>query len=414
MKFPRLTSKLRALNSRNYRMFFFGQGTSLIGTWINNVAAIWTVYHLTNSPLLLGVFGFLSQSPAMLTPLTGSYVDRQNHRQILLITQGISMLQSLVLAALALTQSLNLEYLILLSFIQGIVNALDVPTRQAFLPEMVDNKADLDNAIALNASLSGLSRLIGPAIAGVIISSFGSGICFLVDGISYIAILASLFAMKIRHKAFTAPKQFSRQELMAGFRYVSNSKAILAILGLLALVNFMGTPLIALVPIFAEEILGGNSNTFGYMMTVSAVGALIGAVYLSLRSSSVGLERLFGISAAMLGGALVVFSQSKVMWLSFIAVAFIGLFLIIENAASNTMVLTIADEDKRGRVMGIYTIASDTVMLPCGNLFAGVLAYFIGAPSTMLIEGICCAIGAVVFWQYLPAIRGTLKHSKAA
>ena len=410
MKFSQL-KKLRALNSRNYCLFFFGQGTSLIGTWINNVAAIWAVYHLTNSPLLLGVFGFLSQSPVILAPLAGGIVDRQNQRQILLITQAVSMVQSFVLAVLALTQSLNIVNLIILSFIQGIVNALDVPTRQAFLPEMVDNRADLDNAIALNASLSGLSRLIGPAIAGIIISSFGIGICFLIDGISYIAVLASLSLMKIQHKSFSSSTkaQFSQQELAAGFRYVFNSVPILSILCLLALVNFMGTPLIALVPIFAEEVLGGNSHTFGYMMTTSAVGALIGAVYLSLRSNSSGLERLFGLCAAMLGVVLIVFSQSKLMWLSFIAVAFIGLFLIIENAASNTMVLTIADEDKRGRVMGIYTIASDTVMLPLGNLFAGVLAHFIGAPSTMLIEGICCIIGATIFWQYLPLIRRSLK-----
>ena len=402
----RVTQKLRALNSRNYRLFFFGQGTSLIGTWINNVAAIYAVYHLTNSPLLLGVFGFLSQSPAMLAPLAGSYVDRQNQRQILLVTQAVSMVQSLVLAVLALTQSLNIVNLIILGFIKGIVNALDVPTRQAFLPEMVDNKADIDNAIALNASLSGLSRLIGPAIAGIIISSSGIGICFLIDAISYLAVLASLFLMKIQHSSLDSSTiEFDRQELAAGFGYVFNSVPILSILCLLALVNFMGTPLIALVPIFAEEILGGDSHTFGYMMTTSAVGALIGAVYLSLRSSSRGLERLFGVSGAMLGVVLIVFSQSKVIWLSFIAVAFIGLFLIIENAASNTMVLSIADEDKRGRVMGIYTIASDTIMLPLGNLFAGVLANFIGAPSTMLIEGIFCIIGATVFWQYLPIIR---------
>ena len=404
-----LNLKLRSLNSRNYRLFFFGQGTSLIGTWINNVAAIWAVYNLTNSPLLLGVFGFLSQSPAMLAPLAGSYVDRGNYRQILLVTQAISMIQSFVLAILALADSLNIEYLIILSFIQGIVNALDVPTRQAFLPEMVDSKADLDNAIALNASLLGLSRLIGPAIAGVIISRFGIGICFLIDGISYIAILASLLAMKIRQRISSTTVQFDRQELAAGFRYVLNSVPILSILCLLALVNFMGTPLIALVPIFAKEILGGNSHTFGNMMTVSAVGALTGAVYLSLRSGLAGLERLFGICAAMLGVVLVVFSQSKVMWLSFIAVAFIGLFLIIENAASNTMILNITDEDKRGRVMGIYTIASDTIMLPLGNLFAGVLAHFIGAPSTMVIEGISCVVGAAVFWRFLPIVRRSLK-----
>jgi MFS family permease len=406
MKFSQL--KLCALNSKNYRLFFFGQGTSLIGTWMNNVAAIWAVYHLTNSPLLLGVFGFLSQSPAMLAPLAGSYVDRWNHRQILLVTQTISMVQSFLLAALALTQSLNIINLVVLSFIQGIINALDVPTRQTFIPEMVDSKADLDNAIALNASLLGLARLIGPAIAGVIISTSGTGICFLVDGISYIAVLASLLAMKIQHQSFVSSKQFSQQEFKAGFRYVFNSVPILSILGLLALVNFMGTPLIALVPIFAKEILGGGSHTFGYMMTTSAVGALIGAVYLSLRSGLVGLERLFGICAAMLAVVLIVFSQSKVMWLSFIAVAFIGFFLIIENAVSNTLILSITAEDKRGRVMGIYTIASDTIMLPLGNLFAGILAHFIGAPSTMSIEGIFCMVGAVIFWQYLPIIRRSL------
>ena len=413
MKFPRIALKLRALNSRNYRLFFFGQGTSLIGTWINNVAAIWAVYHLTNSPLLLGVFGFLSQSPAVLAPLAGSYVDRHNQRQILLITQAVSMVQSFLLAVLALTQSLNIVNLVILGFIQGLVNALDVPTRQAFLPEMVDNKADLDNAIALNASLSGLSRSIGPAIAGTIISSFGIGICFLIDGVSYIAVLASLFQMNIQHESFdySTKAQFSQPELAAGFRYVFSSVPMLSILCLLALVNFMGTPLIALVPIFAKEILGGNSHTFGYMMTTSAVGALIGAVYLSLRSSAIGLERLFGFCGAMLGVVLIVFSQSKVIWLSFVAVAFIGLFLIIENTASNTMILSIADEDKRGRVMGIYTIASDTLMLPLGNLFAGALAHFIGAPSTMLIEGIFCIIGATIFWQYLPSIRQSLANN---
>ena len=269
-------------------------------------------------------------------------------------------------------------------------------------------------AIALNASLLGLSRLIGPAIGGVLIAKYGTGICFLIDGISYIAVIASLLAMKIRHKRSIITTQFSQQEFVAGFRYVFDSVPMRSILCLLALVNFMGTPLIALVPIFAKEVLGGDSNTFGYMMTVSAVGALIGAVYLSLRSSSLGLERLFGYGAALLGAVLIVFSQSKVMWLSFVAVAFIGLFLIIENAVSNTMILSIADEDKQGRVMGIYTIASDTVMLPCGNLFAGVLAHFIGAPSTMLIEGICCGIGAMVFWRYLPLVRRSLyNYSKS-
>ncbi|WP_036476753.1 MFS transporter [Myxosarcina sp. GI1] len=412
MRLPQLNLKLRALSSRNYRLFFFGQGTSLIGTWMNNVAAIWAVYRLTDSPLVLGVFGFLSQSPAILAPLAGSYVDRHNRRQILLATQMISMLQSLTLAALALTNTLNIGNLIILSFIQGVINALDLPTRQAFLPEMVDKRADLNNAIALNASLLGLSRLLGPAIAGVIIARYSTGICFLIDGLSYIAVLASLLAMKISPSQTlqTTHTKFSQRELIAGFRYAFNSIPIRVILILLALVNFMGTPLIALGPVFAREFLGGSSHTFGYMMTTSAVGALIGAVYLSLRSGLVGLERLYGFAAAMLGVVLIVFSQSRVVWLSFMAVAFIGLFLIINNAASNTMILTMTEADKQGRVMGIYTIASDSIMLPCGNLFAGVLAYFVGAPSTMLIEGICCLVGAIIFWQYLPIIERSLKN----
>ena len=410
----RFKPTLRALNSRNYRLFFFGQGLSLIGTWMTQVAAIWLVYRLTSSPLLLGVLGFVSQSPGFLAPLAGSLVDRWNRRQVLIVTQAISMLQSLLLAALALTHLLNIWHLIILSFVQGLINALDLPTRQALLPEMVAPK-DLDNAIALNASLLGVARLIGPALAGVLTASVGAGVCFLIDGISYIAVLAALFAMKIPARKPLNPSSISSwQELKSGFTYAFSSIPIRSVLLLLALVNFMGTPLIALGPIFAKDVLGGSSHTYGFLLTTSAVGGVIGAVYLSSRSGVRGLEKLFCFSAAMLGVVLLVFAQSRILWLSLGAIAFIGFFLIIDNAASSTMLLSIVEEDKRGRVMGIYTVASDAIMIPCGNLFAGALAHFIGAPNTMVIEGICCLLGALIWIKYLPILRSSLNRSKAA
>lgn len=400
---------LRALGSRNYRLFFFGQGISLIGTWMTQVAAIWLVYHLTNSALLLGVLAFVSQSPGFLAPLAGSLIDRWSYRKVLLVTQAIAMLQSLLLAGLTLTQVINIWQLVILSLLQGVINAIDLPARQAFLPEMVEKKADLDNAVALNSSLLGIARLIGPALAGLITASYGEGICFLVDGISYIAVLAALFAMKVPpRKKVTTPIVSFGQDFKAGFNYAFSSPSIRSVLLLLALVNFMGTPFIALGPIFAKDVLGGNSHTFGFMMTTSAVGALIGAVYLSSRSRRGGLEKLFCLAAGLLGVVLIVFAVAKVVWLSLVAIAAVGFFLIIENAVSNTILLKVVDEDKRGRIMGLYTLSSDAVMIPCGNLFAGGLAHFIGAPSTMVVEGILCLLGAIWFIRKLPVLKNSL------
>lgn len=406
----RLKSTLRSLESRNYRLFFFGQGLSLIGTWTTQVAAIWLVYQLTNSPLLLGVLGFVSQSPGFLAPLAGSFVDRSNRRQVLIATQAISMLQSFLLAALALTHLLNIWHLIILGFVQGIINAIDLPTRQSFLPEMVAKK-DLENAIALSASLLGIARLIGPALAGVLTASVGAGVCFVIDGISYIAVIAALLAMKIPSRQLTPARTSSWQELTSGLTFSFRSVPIRSVLLLLALVNFMGTPLIALGPIFAKDILGGDSHTFGFLLTTSAVGGLIGAIYLSSRSGVGRLEKLFCVSAGMLGVVLIIFAQSRILWLSLLAIAWIGFFLIIENVASSTILLSIVEEDKRGRIMGIYTVASDAIMIPSGNLLAGALAYQIGAPNTMVIQGICCLVGALIWVKYLPVLEDSLKTS---
>lgn len=414
MKLARVKQSLRALKSKNFRLFFFGQGISLIGTWMSQVAAIWLVYRLTNSTLLLGILAFLSQSPGFFAPVAGSLIDRSNRHQVLLITQTISMVRSLLLAFLTLSNLLNIWQLILLSFLQGVINAIDLPTRQTFLPEIITDKKDLSNAIALNASLLGSARLIGPALAGLLTARFGAGICFLVDGLSYIAVLTALLMMNVPSaKPFNSKIYRSFwQDLTAGMTYAWSLPSIRSILLLLALVNFMGTPFIALGPIFAQDILGGGSSTFGFIMTISAIGALLGTVYLSSRSGVTGLEKLYCRVASYLGVSLIIFAQSRNLWLSLIAIAFTGCFLIIANAGSNTILLAITEEDKRGRIMGLYTLASDAIMIPCGNLFAGVLARFVGAPKTMLFEGICCIIGSLIFFQQLPQLRRAIIKSE--
>jgi MFS family permease len=416
MELARTKQTLRALKSRNFRLFFFGQGISLIGTWMTQVAAIWLVYRLTNSALLLGILAFVSQSPGFFAPVAGSLVDRTSKHQVLLVTQSISMIRSLLLAFLTLSNLPNiwqLVILIILSFLQGVISAIDLPARQAFVPEIIEDQKDLSNAIALTAALMGSARLIGPALAGLLTARFGAGICFLVDGISYIAVLTALLMMKIPHQKplnITFPKSFW-QDLTAGMSYAWSLPSIRSVLLLLALVNFMGTPFIALGPIFAQDILGGSSSTFGFIMTISAIGALLGTIYLSSRSGVKGLEKLYCQAATFLGISLIIFAQSRVLWLSLIAIACTGCFLIIANAGSNTILLAIAEEDKRGRIMGLFTLASDAIMIPCGNLFAGVLARFIGAPNTMILEGICCLIGSFIFFKQLPLLKQALNNS---
>jgi MFS family permease len=410
MELARVKQTLRALKSKNFRLFFFGQGISLIGTWMTQVAAIWLVYRLTNSPLLLGILAFVSQSPGFFAPVAGSLIDRLSKHQVLLVIQTLAMIRSLVLAFLTLSNLLNIWQLVILSFLQGLINAIDLPARQAFLPEIVEDKKDLSNAIALSAAISGLARLLGPALAGLLTASVGAGICFLVDGISYIAVLTALLMMQIplqKSQKATFHKSFWH-DLIAGMNYAWSLPSIRSVLLLLALVNFMGTPFIALGPIFARDILGGSSSTFGFIMTISAIGALIGTIYLSSRSGITGIEHIYCRAANFLGISLIIFAQSRILWLSLIAIAFTGCFLIIANTGSNTILLTITEEDKRGRVMGLYTLASDAIMIPCGNLFAGILARFIGAPNTMIFEGICCLIGSFLFVKQLPLLKQAL------
>ncbi len=396
---------LRALNSRNYRLFFAGQGISLIGTWMTQIATVWLVYHLTNSAWWLGVVGFSSQIPSfVISPFGGIIVDRWNRHRILIITQILAMLQSLALAILAMTGIIHISHIILLSIIQGLITAVDSPARQAFVTEMVERKEDLGNAIALNSSMFNGARLVGPAIAGLLIASVGAGVCFLIDGLSYLAVIASLLAMKLKPRKIPEQTTDVWQRLKEGFIYAFGFPPIRAILLLLALFSFMGMPYTVLIPIFATQILQGGPETLGFLMAAVGVGALSGAIYLSSRQSVLGLGKIIAFSPAVLGLALIIFSQSRSLWLSLLTMLFVGCGSILQIASSNTILQTIVEEDKRGRLMSWYTMAFLGI-LPFGNLAAGALANQIGAPNTVMIGGIFCILGSLVFAKQLPELR---------
>lgn len=396
---------LRALDSRNYRLFFTGQIVSLIGTWMTQIATIWLVYHLTNSALLLGVVGFSSQIPSFLiTPFAGILVDRWNRHHILITTQILAMLQSLALAALALTGVIHIWHIILLSIFQGAINAFDSPARQAFVTEMVEKKENLGNAIALNSSVFNGARLVGPAIGGLVIASVGAGVCFLIDGISYIAVIASLLAMHLKPRTITAQTTSFWQKLKEGFNYAFGFAPIRSILLLLALFSFMVMPYTVLIPVFAKDILGGGAETLGFLMAASGVGALSGALYLTSRTTVLGLGKVIAFSPILVGIGIIIFSLSHVLWLSLLMLLVVGLGSILLIASSNTIIQTIVEEDKRGRVMSLYTMAF-LGTVPFGNLVSGSLASKIGAPTTLILGGIFCILGSLLFARQLPALR---------
>jgi MFS family permease len=397
---------LRALRSRNYRLFFAGQLVSLIGTWMTATATSWLVYRLSGSAYLLGVVGFAGQFPAFLVaPLSGILVDRWDKRRILIATQTLSMAQSFALAFLTLTHRIGVGSVLLLQALQGIVNAFDVPCRQSFVVEMLDRKEDLGNAIALNSSMMNAARLIGPSIAGVLIAASGEGPCFLIDGVSYAGVIAGLLAMRI------APRPPRRDaeagawdQLGEGLRYTFGSVPIRSILLLLALVSMVGVPYSVLLPVFAQKILGGGSHTMGFLMASAGCGAFVAALWLASRRTVLGLGGLIPFAAGGFGLSLVGFAASRSMALSVVLLALAGFSFMLQMAASNTIVQTIVDDDKRGRVMGFYIMAF-LGSVPLGSLLAGALADRIGAPTTLALGGGACLAGAIWFSRRLPRIR---------
>lgn len=400
---------LRALRSRNYRLFFAGQSVSLIGTWMTRLAMSWIVYQLTDSAFLLGLTSFVGQIPAFfVAPIAGVWLDRWNRHRVLVITQVLAMVQSLALAVLAFTHYINLWWIIALALMQGLINAFDMPARQTFVIEMIEERADLGNAIALNSSMVNGAKLVGPAVAGVLIAAAGAGVCFLLDGISYIAVIWSLLAMRVAPVQPRLARKSAVQELAEGWKYVVESQAIRSLLLLLALVSAVGMPYTVLMPVVAVDLLHGGAHTLGFLMAMSGVGALASAIGLALRKTVIGLGKRIAISAGMFGGGLILLGLSRSLTISLLLMIATGFGMMQQMAASNTILQTIAADDKRGRVMSFYTL-SILGMNPIGSLLAGSVAAKIGVPATMIWAGAICLAGSVWFYWKLPEIRRVIR-----
>jgi MFS family permease len=399
----------RALRHRNFRLFFGGQTISLIGTWMTRVATAWLVYRLTGSALLLGTISFAGQIPTFLfAPLAGVVVDRIDRRKVLVWTQALSMAQSLALAGLTLSGHITIPILLALSVLQGIVNAFDMPGRQAFMVTMVEDRGDLSNAIAINSSMVNMARLVGPSLAGMLIAVSSEGWCFLVDGISYLAVIASLLMMHIHAPVVKRKAGSTLSELKAGWTYVSEFVPVRTILLLFAVVSFMGMPFVVLMPIFAAKVLHGGAHTLGFLMGAMGVGALMSALSLAARKSVRGLVRMIPIAAAVFGFGLIGFGLSRWFWLSMIMILVAGMGMMQIMAGSNTVIQTIVSEDKRGRVMSYYTMAF-MGMAPFGSLLAGTMADKFGAPNTVIFSGLAVIMGAAWFMTQLPAVRRAIR-----
>ncbi len=409
----------RALRHRNFRLFFGGQTISLIGTWMTRIATSWLVYRLTKSAMLLGTVGFAGQIPTfLLAPFAGVWVDRLDRRRVLVWTQTLAMIQSFALAALTLSGHITVEWILGLAVMQGLVNAFDMPGRQAFMVQMIGDRADLGNAIAINSSMVNMARLIGPSLAGLIIAATNEGWCFFIDGVSYIAVIASLLMMRLNLPALKRAATSTIQELKEGWSYVSGFLPIRTILMLFAVVSLMGMPFVVLMPIFAAKVLHGGPHTLGFLMGAMGVGALISALSLAARKSVRGLIRMIPIAAGVFGLGLIGFGLSHVFWLSMVTVLIAGMGMMQGMAASNTIIQTLVSEDKRGRVMSYYTMAF-VGMAPFGSLLAGTMASAIptapvrllggmvltGAQWTVIINGAIVVLGAAWFFTRLPAVR---------
>ena len=382
-----------------------GRRSLLIGTWITRIATSWLVYRLTGSALLLGTVSFAGQIPTfLLAPFAGVWVDRLDRRQVLVWTQTLSMIQSLLLAGFTLTHHITIELVLALSVMQGLINAFDMPGRQSFMIQMVNDKRDLGNAIAINSSMVNMARLVGPSLAGMLIAVSSEGWCFLIDGISYIAVIISLLMMRLPAVAARRATTSTLTDLKAGWTYVSEFLPIRTILSLFALVSLMGMPFVVLMPNFAAQVLHGGPHTLGFLMGSMGVGALISALTLAARKNVRGLLRMIPIAAAVFGAGLVGFGLSHVTWLSMIAVMIAGAGMMQGMAGSNTIIQTIVSEDKRGRVMSYYTKAF-VGMAPFVSLLAGSMAHAIGAPWTVILNGSVVLLGAAWFYTRLPALR---------
>ena len=399
---------MRALRHRNFQLFFSGQLISLIGTWMQTVAQSWLVYQLTGSSLKLGAVGFASQIPVFLVaPIGGTVADRVNRHRIVIATQVASMILAFILAALTLTHTVKVWHIFVLAALLGVVNAFDIPGRQSFLVDMV-GRDDLMNAIALNSSMFNGARVIGPAIAGILLVKIGEGGCFLANGISYIAVIIGLLMMKVECKP-RSKSDSPIDDIIEGFRWVSRTGPIRALLLLLGLVSLVGMPYTVLMPVFADHVLHAGARGLGTLMGFTGVGALLGALTLAMRSGVKGLGRLVWICCAGFGISLIAFSFSKLLWLSAVLLIPVGFFIMLQMACSNTLIQAMVPDALRGRVMALYSMMF-MGMAPFGALLGGAMADRMGAPITVAVGGVASIAGGIWFGRQLPVFRGEARQ----
>ncbi|MFA5859939.1 MAG: MFS transporter [Elusimicrobiota bacterium] len=392
----------RALRNRNYRLYFTGQIVSLIGIWMQTVSIGWLTYRLTQSALMVGITGFFTQIPMLiLTPVAGVFIDRWDKKKVILIMQWVLMTQALMLAILTLMGTVQYWHVIVLSLYYGMATAFEGPARQAFVIEMIEDKEDLGNAIALNSMMFNSARLVGPAVAGILISVFNEGVCFLINGLSFSAVIISLNLMTGEALRKKGVRENFFAGLKSGFKYVYEFDTIRVIIFMVALINLLCLPYTLLMPVVAREVLHGGAREQGFLVSASGIGALIGGLYLASRKTVVGLVNVLSAAAFIFGFGLIALSFSRVLWLSVLTMFIAGLGMILSMASCNTLVQTLVDDDKRGRVMSIYMMAAIGV-LPFGHLLMGALAKMFGAPVALLTGGTGCIIGAVVFALNLP------------
>lgn len=397
------------MRHRNFQLFFGGQLISLIGTWMQNVAQSWLVYKLTGSSLLLGAVSFSSQIPIfLLSPIAGAMVDRRPRHRIVIATQTLSMILAFILAAITLLGVVKVWEIFVLSALLGFVNAFDIPGRQAFLVEMV-GREDLMNAIALNSSMFNGARIVGPAVAGILVAAIGEGWCFFANAVSYIAVLIGLFMMKVPAWLEQPRETSALTDIKEGFSWVFNTKPIFALLLLVGLVSLVGMPYAVLMPVFADQILHSGARGLGILMGFSGAGALIGALTLAAKSGLRGLSTWVTACSASFGVFLIMFGYSKIFWVSAGLLIPVGLFMMVQMASTNTLIQAMVPDRLRGRVMSVYSMMM-MGMAPLGALLAGAMSDRMGAPLTVEIGGVFSILGAIWFGSKLPAIRGETRR----
>jgi len=399
----------RSLRHRNFQLFFSGQLISLIGTWMQSVAQAWLVYRLTGSSLLLGSVSFASQFPVFLfAPIGGTFADRHNRHRIVVATQTASMLLAFVLAWLTLSARVQVWHIFVLAALLGMVNAFDIPARQAFLVDMV-GKEDMMNAIALNSSMFNGARIIGPAIAGVVVARIGEGWCFFANAVSYVAVILGLLLMRLRPQEAAARTASTLDNIIEGFQWVRRTAPIKAMLWLLGLVSLVGMPYAVLMPIFADQILHSGARGLGLLMGATGIGALLGALTLALKEGLRGLGKWVAVCSVGFGASLILFAASRHFWLSAAFLVPVGFTFMVQMAASNTLIQSMVPDQLRGRVMAVYSMMF-MGMAPVGAFLAGAMAQHLGAPLTLAIGGAACIAGSSIFAARLPGLRAEARE----